>query len=343
VRRLGGAEYHPGVTRVVITRRIHPEALEVLDWAALPFRTVGADGPVDAERLRSEVRGAEALICILGDRIDAGVLDAAPGLRIVANVAVGYDNVDLPAATARGVVVTNTPGVLTESTADLTFALLLAVARRVAEGDRLVRAGGLRPWDVLPDGLGLDVHGRTLGIVGMGRIGAAVARRGALGFGMRVLYTARSRKEEVERVLGARPAPLAELLRASDFVTLHVPGSEETRALVSLPQLRAMKRTAFLINTSRGPVVREADLVQALEEGAIRGAGLDVYEDEPRVHPRLLELADRTVLLPHIGSATEETRKRMSILAAENVVAALAGKLPPNAVNPEALQRRGQI
>jgi glyoxylate reductase len=286
----------------------------------------------DRERLRAAISDKNGLLCLVTERIDAALLDAAPRLRVVANMAVGYDNVDVAAAAARGIVVTNTPGVLDDATADLAMALLLAVARRVAEGERLVRSGGFTGWR--PDLLvGTEVAGKTLGIVGMGRIGTATARRAALGFGMRVLYTARSDKPEAERELGARRVELAELLRSSDFVSIHVPLAAETIHLVDRAALASMPRHAFLVNTSRGPVIDEAALVAALRERRIAGAGLDVYEREPQLAAGLAEL-DNVVLLPHLGSATVETRERMANRAVDNVLEVLEGRPPRDPVSP---------
>jgi glyoxylate reductase len=268
--------------------------------------------------------------------VDEELLAAAPRLRVVANVAVGYDNIDVPAATRRGVIVANTPGVLTDATADLTFALMLASARRLVEADALVRRGEWRgfSFDLL---LGTDVAGRTLGIVGLGRIGQAVARR-ARGFDMEILY-AGPRPSPAAAELGARHVPMAELLAASDFVTVHVPLSTETRHIIDAAALASMKSTAILINTSRGPCVDEAALAAAIERGAIGGAALDVFEAEPAVHPDLL--ASRAVLVaPHIGSATHATRGRMAELSALAVAAVLAGKRPEHVVNPQVLERR---
>lgn len=283
----------------------------------------------------------EGLLILLATKVDAGFLSVLPRLRVVANVAVGYDNVDVPACTARGVVVTNTPDVLTDATADLAWALLLAAARRVAEGDRYVRAGRFTKWD-WELMRGVDVHGKTLGIVGAGRIGQAVARRG-LGFSMRVLYTARDRKRAFERETGARRVGLAALLRAADFVSIHVPLSAETRHLIGARELALMKPTAVLVNTARGPIVDEAALARALKAGTLGAAGLDVYEKEPRVHPGLLAL-ENVALLPHVGSATAETRRLMYETAVRNLAAALRGEIPPNAVNgrllPKGARRR---
>lgn len=273
----------------------------------------------------------EAVVALLTDRIDAAFLERSPRLRIVANVAVGVDNVDLEACRARGVVVTNTPDVLTDATADLAFGLLLAASRRIAEGDRLVRAGGFTGWTPTFM-LGTPVHGTTLGIVGMGRIGQAMARR-ARGFGMRVLYTQRARVgAALEAELGARYiAGLEELLAQSDSVSIHCPLTEATRHLFEAERIARMKPGAVLVNTARGPIVDEAALAHALEHGPLAAAGLDVFEDEPRVHPALLARPN-VVLAPHIGSADRPTRQAMAGKAVANVLAVLAGRAPLTAV-----------
>jgi len=273
----------------------------------------------------------DAWVTLLTDRVDAVRLAAAPRLKIVANVAVGVDNIDLEACRARGVVVSNTPGVLTEATADLAFGLILAARRRIAEGDRLVRGNGWRGWT--PTLLvGERVHGSTLGIVGLGRIGQAVARR-ARGFGMPVLYTQRVRlAPDLERSLGAEYAELDDLLARSDIVSLHCPLTVDTRGLLSAERLSRMKPGSVLINTSRGPVVDEAALAAALETGPLAAAGLDVYEDEPRVNPRLLERSN-VVLAPHIASADRPTREAMARMAVDNVLAVLDAQAPPNPVS----------
>ncbi len=294
----------------------------------------GAPLAEDAIRGALEAGACRGILSQVMDPVGEPVL-AAPGLRIVANVAVGYDNIDLPAATRHGVMATNTPGVLTDTTADFAFALMMAAARRVAEGDRFLRAGRFHGWaiDML---LGQDVWGATLGLVGVGRIGGAVARR-ARGFGMRILYTdAVPLPEDVERELGAARVDLATLLREADFVSLHVPLTPETRHLIGAPELAQMKPTAVLVNTSRGPVVDEAALAGALRDGAIFAAGLDVFEREPEVHPGLLEL-DNVVLAPHIASGSVRTRSEMSAMAVRNLVAGLRGERPPNLLNPEVL------
>ena len=274
----------------------------------------------------------EAMVVLLQTKVTAELLSTLPRLRVVANVAVGYDNVDVPACTARGVLVTNTPDVLTDATADIAWALLLAAARRVPEGDRYVRAGKFKRWEWTLM-RGVDVQGRTLDIVGAGRIGQAVARRGR-GFSMRILYTARAGKAGFERETGAKRVSLPRLLRESDFVSIHVPLSGATRHLVGRKEMALMKPTAVLVNTARGPIVDEAALVRALRSGRLFAAGLDVYEREPELHPGLREL-ENVALLPHVGSATDETRRRMYETALRNLIAVLRNHRPPNAVNPE--------
>ena len=292
---------------------------------------------MDEERLARKLALADGVVCQLTDPMTRAVIEAAPNLKVISQVAVGHDNIDVRAATERGIVVTNTPGVLTEATADLTFALLLAAARRLPEAERYLRDGRWERWDV--DLLcGGDVHGRTLGVVGLGRIGQAVARR-AMGFGMRVLYTGRrDAPPTVERELNARRVPLNTLLSESDFVTLHVPLNEETHHMISVAQLCAMQPHAVLINTARGPVVDERALVAALEEGLLGGAALDVFEHEPAVPDALLAL-DNVVLLPHVGSAVTSVRSLMCALAARDCAAVLSGQEgPQHVVNPEVLR-----
>lgn len=328
---------------VFISRKTFEEVLDYFDREGLTYVHDAADVQLSAADLGQQLSssGARALMSVLTDRIDASLLDAAPALQIVSNVAVGYNNIDVVAATARDVVVTNTPDVLTETTADLAFALLLAAARRFSEADPYMRAGKYKRWQLFQPHLGLDVYGKTLGIIGMGRIGAAVARRGALGFNMPVLYFGHSAHVEAERDWGARRVDLETLLRGSDFVSLHVPLTGETKHLISARELAMMKPTAILINTARGPVVNEADLVAALKAGTIAGAALDVYEDEPQMKPGLADLYRHAILTPHIGSATTETRLRMSMTAAHNIGAMLQGRRPPNVVNPEVLGKPG--
>jgi lactate dehydrogenase-like 2-hydroxyacid dehydrogenase len=292
--------------------------------------------PPRAEVLR-RVADKEALICLLTEAVDEQLLAAAPKLRMVANVAVGFDNIDLEACTRRGVAASNTPGVLDETTADFAWALLLAVARRLLEGDALARSGQWKGWN-LDQLCGADVWGKTLGILGLGRIGQAVARR-ARGFGMRILYNdAQRARVEVEQALGAEYAERDALLAQADFLTLHVPLLPETRGLIGARELAKMKPTAFLINTSRGPVVNEAAVIAALENKTIAGAAFDVYEREPKISDGLRRL--NVVLAPHLASASLETRTKMAMMAAENVIALLEGRRPPNILNPAALEGR---
>jgi glyoxylate reductase len=288
------------------------------------------DEPLDKDGLIATLDdGFDGVVAVLTERFDADVFAAGKGrLRVVANVAVGYDNLDVEAATAAGVVVCNTPGILDDTTADVAFLLILAASRRSSEAEATLRAGGWEGFH-MEEFLGRDVHGATLGIVGYGRIGRAVARR-AEGFGMEVIHHTRTPTGEPGWI-----GDLPELLGRADIVSLHVPLSPGTRHLIGRSELAAMKPTAVLVNTARGPVVDEEALAEALEEGVIYAAGIDVFEREPAVHPRLIA-APRTVLLPHIGSATVETRTAMSRLAASSVRSVLAGKMPPNALNPEA-------
>lgn len=317
--------------RVLLTRRLPEGARRRLCEADLEVVELGGDEPVEREQLLRAAAGCAGLISTVSERVDEALLDAAgPALRVVANFAVGVDNIAVEACTRRGVRVTNTPDVLTDATADLTWALILAVARRLVEGDRLVRAGQWPGWAPLQL-LGLDLRGATLGVVGAGRIGSAVARRAAA-FGTRVLYKHPRKLAELERSLQAERADLDRLLRESDIVTLHVPARPENRRLLGAEQLGAMKSRAILINTSRGSVVDEGALVDALRRKRIAGAGLDVYENEPKLAAGLAELPN-VVLAPHLGSATVATRERMAELAAQNAIAVLRGTDPPNPVN----------
>jgi len=320
--------------KVFVTRPLFPAARAILE------QNFEVDYWTQFERIsRTEllrrVADKDALVCLLTEKADEELLAAASKLRIVSTVSVGYDNIDVPACTRRKVVATNTPGVLDETTADFAWTLLMAIARRLVEGDAWLRSGTWPGWD-LDQLLGGDVWEKTLGIIGFGRIGREVARR-ALGFRMRVLYYSRSRvPAAIEKELRAEYVPLESLFRESDFVTLHVPLSPETHHLMSTPQFEKMKRTAYLINTARGPVVDEAALVDALERKLIAGAALDVYEHEPKVHPGLIPRKD-VILAPHIASASIETRTKMAVMAATNAAALFEGKRPPNALNPEAL------
>jgi len=287
------------------------------------------------EEVLKRVSGKDALVCLLTEKIDRELLDAAgPNLRIVANVAVGFDNIDVPACTERKVAVTNTPGVLDETTADFAWTLLMAVARRLIEGDRMARSGAWTKWN-LDQLCGTDIWGKTLGIIGLGRIGRAVARRAA-GFRMRVIYNSTTRAAaQIEKELNVEYASRDAVFEQADFLSLHVPLNSATRGLVGPAELARMKRTAFLINTTRGPVVQEAALIDALERGQIAGAALDVFEREPLIPDGLRR--DNVVLAPHLGSASVETRTRMAMIAVENAIALFAGKRPPTILNPEAL------
>ncbi len=324
--------------KVFVTRKILEEGLNMLR-ERYDVEVSDYDGIIPREMLLKKVKGADALLSLLTDNIDAEVMDAAgPNLKIIANYAVGYNNIDVEEATKRGIMVTNTPGVLTETTADFAWTLLMAIARRIVEADKFVREGKFRGWEPMLL-LGTDVFGATLGIVGFGRIGQAMARR-ALGFNMRVLYYDNSRiDEQIEKELKATFVDLPTLLKESDFVTLHVPLTKQTHHLIGEKELKMMKKDAYLINTARGPVVDEKALVKALKEGWIKGAALDVFENEPEIEPELLKL-DNVVLAPHIASASYATRSKMSVMVAENIIKALNGEVPPNLVNPEVLQKK---
>ena len=319
------------MSRVVVTGRIPETALEnlranhdVIAWES--------EGSISREELLRRVAGADAIVSLLTERVDAELLDAAgPQLKVVSNVAVGYDNIDVPACTERGIIATNTPGVLTEATADIAFGLILMATRRLGEGERLIRAGQPWKWGMFFL-LGSSLQGKTLGIVGMGGIGQATARR-AKAFGMEIVYQSRSEIDPaIADELGARRVELDELLAVSDVVSLHCPYGPNTHHLIGAEQLAAMKDTAYLVNTARGPIIDEAALALALRENQIAGAGLDVFEQEPKVHPWLLEL-ENVALVPHLGSATVETRTAMAVLAATNTLAVLGGEQPPTPIN----------
>jgi len=316
------------MSRIYVTCRVFEDEIERLRAAGHDVETRGVEGPIAGGDLLARVGDAEGLICLLSDRIDREVISAAPALKIIANLGVGTDNIDITAAHAKGIVVTNTPGALTETTADFTFALLLAAARRIVEGDAFIRAGEFLGWELIQPQLGSEVYGKTLGIVGMGRIGRAVARRGRLGFGMRILYYNRSRNEKAEKELGALSLPFERLLEESDFVCVHTPLTTQTHHLFDREAFSRMRKSAILVNVARGPVVDEEALVWALESGEIAGAGIDVYEREPELHPSLVALHKRVVLAPHLGSATVVTRRALAKIAVDNVLAVLAGDPP---------------
>jgi glyoxylate/hydroxypyruvate/2-ketogluconate reductase len=322
--------------KVLVTREVFDETLEYLALHCDADSNQG-DVALDPEGLARRLAGKSGLMCALTDRVDAKLLERCPDLKAVANIAVGYNNIDLPACTARGIMATNTPGVLDDSTADLAWALMLGAARRLTELERRVRAGEWTGWR-LKQWLGVDVHHATLGIFGLGRIGQAIARRAA-GFEMKVLYHNRKRvAADIEKRVNASYVDKDELLRQSDFVLLQVPYSPETHHMIGERELKLMKPTAILINSTRGGVVDDAALIAALKAGTLRAAGLDVFENEPRLNPEFLKL-DNVALAPHVGSSTEATRRAMAMTAAKNLVAALSGGTPPNLLNPEARQR----
>jgi lactate dehydrogenase-like 2-hydroxyacid dehydrogenase len=318
---------------VLVTKRIYPEAVDLLEKHFTEVDYVNSDEGLPANELIPRSRGKDAIVSQLTDKFTPAVLEQLDQIRVISNVAVGFDNIDVPAATRRRILVTNTPDVLTDTTADLAWALMMAAARRIVEGHAFVHSGKWQKWtiDLL---VGQDIHHRTIGLFGLGRIGQAVARR-ARGFDMRVLYhDALRAPERLERELEATFVSKEDLLRESDFISLHVPLLESTRHMIAEPELQLMKRTAILVNTARGPVVDEAALAKALKQGWIASAGIDVFEREPQVHPELLEI-EHVVLAPHIGSASVDTRRQMSLLAAQNAIAGVEGKLPPNLVNTD--------
>ncbi|HTE13915.1 MAG TPA: D-glycerate dehydrogenase [Burkholderiales bacterium] len=317
--------------RVIVTREVFDDAIDYLKQHC-EVDANQSDVPYTADALATRLAGAQGLMCALTDRVDAALIARCANLKAVANIAVGYNNIDVPACTARGIQVTNTPGVLDDSTADLAFALMLATARRITEVEAYIRRGEWTGWK-LKQWLGVDVHHATLGIVGMGRIGQAIARR-ACGFDMKVIYHNRKRvAPEIEQRVHAVHVSMDELLAQSDFVILQMPYAPETHHLIGAAQLAKMKPTAILVNSTRGGVVDDKALIDALKNGVIRAAGLDVFEGEPKLDRGFLELKN-VVLAPHIGSSTEATRRAMAMTAAKNLVAALTGQRPPNLVNP---------
>ena len=318
--------------KIFLSRELPPASMAILrersDLTYNPHNRV-----LTKEELIASAMNADGLLCLLNDTIDAEVINANPNLRVISNFAVGFNNIDVEAATARKLPITNTPGVLTETTADMAFALLMAAARRVAEGDRFVRKREWQGWGPLQF-LGCEVTGQTLGLVGLGRIGKAMIPR-AQGFQMKTVYWNRTRLDEnEEKRLGVTYLPLDELMNGADFISIHVALNEQTHHLIGATQISRMKPSAILINTARGPIVDEAALVDALKGNRIAAAGLDVYEDEPKLHDDLYDLSN-AVLAPHLGSATLQTRTKMGNMAAENCIAACNGERPPNLVNPE--------
>ncbi len=321
---------------VFLTRKIPQKAIDYILSHDIDLEMNQENRVLNKEEIMKGVKGKDALICLLTDTIDAEIMDyAGKQLKVITNYAVGYNNIDVEAATKRMIPVTNTPGVLTETTADLTMALLLSIARRIVESDKFTREGKFKGWGPLLH-LGGDVFGKTLGIVGAGRIGSAIAERAAKGFHMKILYNDTNHNSEFEKNYNAKYVTLNELLKNSDFVTLHVPLTEEPKHLISGKELALMKESAYLINTSRGPVIDEKALVKCLQEKKIAGAALDVYENEPALTEGLNDL-DNVIITAHIGSASIDTRTKMGMIAAENLLAVLNGKIPPNCVNPEIL------
>lgn len=324
--------------RVFVTRRLPSIAHEKID-AVCDAEVWPEPLPPPPEELRARAAACEGLVSLLTDRIDAELMDACPRLKVVSNYAVGFNNIDVAAATARGICVGNTPGVLTDATADMAFCLLIAAARRVVEGDAYARSGQWRTWEPLGH-LGLDLVGRTLGIVGMGRIGFALAKRCHGGWGMKVLYFDKYKNEKAEQELGAVQVDLDRLLAESDFVSVHTDLNAETRHLFNAARFRQMKRTAVFINTARGPIHHQADLVEALRTGVIFAAGLDVTDPEPPAPDDPLLRLPNVVIAPHIASATHQTRTAMAEIAADNLLAGLAGQPLRHWVNPEVAERR---
>ncbi len=322
--------------KIFVTRNIPEQGLAVLR-KEFTVEVNLLDRVLRKEEIIAGVKGKDGLLCLLTDQIDADVINAEPNLKMIASYAVGYDNIDVAAATKRGIPVSNTPGVLTETTAELAWALLFSVARRVVEGDTFTREGAFKGWAPMLM-LGQDVSQKTLGVIGTGRIGTAFALK-SKGFHMNILYTDEQRNEQLEQQLGAKKVSLIQLLKESDFISIHAPLTEKTHHLISEKELRLMKKTAVLINTARGPIIDEKALVKALREQWIFGAGLDVYEKEPSISEELKRLKN-VVLQPHTGSGTFETRTKMALMAAENMMIGLKGGIPPNCVNPEVFQKK---
>lgn len=318
--------------KVYVTRQLPQKALDMIA-AECDMQVNPHDRVMTRKELEEAIKGIDGMLCLLTDTIDASLLDLNPNLKVLANYAVGYNNIDVPACTQRKIPVSNTPGVLTETSADLAWALIMAVARRVVEADRFTREGKFDGWGPMMF-LGGDIYGKTLGVVGMGRIGQSVISR-AKGFDMKIIYyNARRKSVEEEKALGVEYRELDALLKEADFISLHVPLLPETIHLIGEREFNLMKETAYLINTARGPIVDEAALVKALQGKKIAGAGLDVFEEEPKLAEGLTEL-DNVVILPHIASASIETRTKMGVMAAENLLAGLKGEKMPNIINPE--------
>ena len=322
--------------RVYVTRILPKEAMDRIN-SFCDAQTWDGPLPPPREVLEENVTNIDGLLSLLTDKIDAALMDKAPKLKVISNYAVGFDNIDIPAATKRRIIVGNTPGVLTETTADLAFALLMAAGRRVVEGDKEVRAGKWKTWGPMTL-LGQDIHGATLGIIGLGRIGAAVAER-AKGFGMKILYYDIIRNEKAEKELGIQYTDLNNLLSQSDFITIHTNLTKETHHLMGAKQFDLMKRTGILVNTSRGPIVDNMALYEALRSKKIAYAALDVTEPEPLPADHPLLTLDNVIVVPHIASASVASRTKMGLMAADNLIAGLKGEMPPNPVNPEVLKK----
>jgi len=319
--------------KILITRDIPEEGIKYIRKELInsEIEIQPEDQILTKEELKQKIVDVDGLLCTLSDKIDEDIILAAKNLKIISNYAVGYDNINVELAKMKNIYVTNTPGVLTEATADIAWSLILATARRIVEADNYLRAGKWKRWapKLL---LGYDLSGKTLGIIGMGRIGTAIARR-AVGFNMKIIYHSRTRKTEIEKKLGAEFVDLNTLLKNSDFISLNVPLTSETKEMIGKEELKMMKKTAFLINTSRGAVIDEDALIEALQKKKIAGAGLDVFLNEPiDVKTNAIVKLDNVVLLPHIGSATHETRTKMALIAAKNLVLGLKGQVPPNLV-----------
>ncbi len=323
--------------RVYVTRILPKEAMDRIN-SFCDAKTWDGPLPPPREVLEENVANIDGLLSLLTDKIDAALMDKAPKLKVISNYAVGFDNIDIPAATKRGIIVGNTPGVLTETTADLAFTLLMAAGRRIVEGDKEVRAGKWKTWGPMTL-LGQDIHGATLGIIGLGRIGAAIAQR-AKGFGMKILYYDIIRNEKAEKELGIQYTDLNNLLSQSDFITIHTNLTKETHHLIGAKQFDLMKRTGILVNTSRGPIVDNMALYEALHNKKIAYAALDVTEPEPLPADHPLLTLDNVIVVPHIASASVASRTKMGLMAADNLIAGLKGEMPPNPVNPEVLKKK---
>lgn len=324
--------------KVLLTRKIPQPAIDYLLENGIDLEINAEDRVLTHSEIKERVKGKDGLICLLTDPIDGEIMEAAgPKLKIIANYAVGYNNIDLQEATRRKIPVTNTPGVLTETTADLAMALLLSIGRKIVESDKFTRDGKFTGWGPMLH-LGNDIHGKTLGVIGCGRIGSAVARRAARGFDMKVLYNNTKQLPDLEKELGLEFASVEEILKESDYVTLHVPLTEKTKHMIGEKELALMKPSAFLINTSRGSVIVESALVKALQEKKIAGAALDVYEFEPKLSPGLKEL-DNVIVTAHIGTGTIDTRTKMGLMVGENLLAGLNNKQPANCVNPQIYEK----